>query len=416
MNIMMVNKFYFQFGGAERVMFSLSDYLTRSGHTIVPFATTDPRNKTSVHSANFAPHVSLRSTSSSVVQQGVAALRLIRSRAAAAQLNKLLDSIPRIDVAHLHNINYELTPAILRPLVKRGIPIVWTLHDFQLICPNHLLYDQGTCEICEDCITGRFYRAPMRGCIQGSRLKSLLGATEAYVNRWVGTYQRHISLFIAPSQFLANKVIEMGAPIRQDRLLHIPNGVDLQKFTPSAENDGYVLFVGRLSSEKGVDVLLEALRLVSGCKAVIVGTGPVEAKARAFVSAHGLADRVRFAGHLDGEELTKVIQRACAMVVPSVWYENCPMTILEAFASGTPVIASAIGGIPELLKHTETGFLVPPGDSQSLAEAIRGVVDWPDDAKKMGVAARKRAEEDYDWNGITQKTTAAYELAIARRG
>jgi glycosyltransferase involved in cell wall biosynthesis len=416
MNVLMVNKFYFEFGGADIVMFRIAEELERIGHRVVPFSMEHPLNKPSEYGEFFVPNISYRDSGSGPFTKVAAGLRSIYSPIAARNLGRLLDAAPPINVAHLHNFNYEITPSILPVLAKRGIPVVWTLHDPQIVCPYHRLYDYRTHEICEDCTGGRFYRAPLRGCIQGSRTKSAIGAAEAYLYRWTGAYERHVSLFTTPSRFLREKVIAMGAPVPPERIIHIPNGVDVRSITPDIDDDGYLLFVGRISGEKGIRVLLEAIRQTRDVKLVVVGEGPEEAEAKAFVAIHGLGDRVRFTGYKTGDELARLVRRARANVVPSTWQENSPMSILESFAYGTPVAASDAGGIPELIDHGTTGLLVPAGDAEALAGAMQTLSDDPVRARRMGAAARRRVEEQHDWKDIVGRFVEIYRTAGENRG
>ncbi len=414
MNVLLVNKFFFEFGGADVVVFRLIRELEDAGHSVVPFSTEHPRNRETKWARYFVPHVSYRDNSEGPLRKLVTGLRSIYSPVAARNLNLLLDAAPPIDVAHLHNFNYEITTSILPVLAKRRIPVVWTMHDPQLVCPYHRLYDYRTHEICEDCAGGRFYRAPLRGCIQGSRLKSAVGAAEAYYCRWNRVYERYVTLFTTPSRFLKEKVIAMGAPVEPDRIVHVPNGVDVNNITPAGDDDGYLLYFGRLSAEKGIHVLLEATEKAPGVRLVVAGEGPDERAAHQFVETRGLADRIVFAGYRSGDDLQNLVRRARACVLPSTGAENHPIAILESFASAKPVVASDIGGIPELVSEGETGLLVPPGDPEALALAMRRLSEATALARQMGRNARRLVEEQYDWKSVAPRFIKAYALAAER--
>jgi len=290
-------------------------------------------------------------------------------------------------VAHLHNIAHQLSPSILGPLRMAGMRVVQSLHDYKLVCPTYRLYVDG--QVCERCRGGRYFEAIRHRCNQGSWRASFLNAVEMTLHHWILTSYRRIDAFVAPSRFMKQKVVEFGIPER--KVMYLPLYLDLSEFADSAENGDAVVYVGRLSDEKGLLTLLRAMAEVPGASLVIVGEGPMEETLRqeAERSAPG---RVNFTGYLDGPELKSVVGSARCVVVPSEWYENSPLTIFESFALGRPVVGSRIGGIPEFVIHEQTGLLFDPGDVEGLAENLRRLVDDPGLARELGREARTYIE------------------------
>jgi glycosyltransferase involved in cell wall biosynthesis len=312
------------------------------------------------------------------------------------------------DLAHVHNIYHHISPSILDALHESGLPIVMTLHDYKLICPVHTLWRGGV--ICERCEGKRFYHCAVQRCNHGSLLASTLNALEAYVHAIMRIYS-HVDLFIAPSRFLRNKHIAFG--MAPDRIVHVPNFIDLAIYSPCFESDAYFAFVGRLMPHKGLGTLLEAASQVGGsARLLVIGDGPIRGHLETLARRLRLR-AVDFLGFRSGQELRELIARARFVVVPSEWYENCPYVILEAFALGTPVVASAIGGIPELVQDRVNGMLFDPGSVESLAAALAFAARAPRRLSEMARAARHSAESQYGEEGHAAQLSRVYSLAGA---
>ena len=220
MKILQVNKFYFLNGGSEQYMFSLSEILRKKGHQVIPFSMNDPRNFETEYAEYFIKNIDYTKPEENIARIFYMAARTLYSMEAKNKITRLLDN-EKPDLAHIHNFSYHLTPSILFPLSKRGIPVIQTLHDYHIICPSHNLYDFQRMEVCEDCQGKSFLRAVKRKCIKGSHLKTLVGTIEGYLAAFLKTYSSRITLFISPSQFLRNKIIEYG--VDSARVVHIPN-------------------------------------------------------------------------------------------------------------------------------------------------------------------------------------------------
>jgi len=401
MRLLIGNKFWYPKGGVETYLFELLEELPTHGYDVVPFAMRHPRNRDSAYAEFFVDEVDYHAPQP-WRSKIMAAARLLYSRHAAERLEALIDRHPP-DLAHLHNIYHQLSPAILPLLARRGIPVVMTLHDLKLACPNYKMRTHG--EICERCAGGRYYHAVLNRCIQGSVAASALCAVEMYSHRWSGVYDRYVDRFIVPSRFYRQKMIEAG--IDASKLIWIPSFTHVDRYMPSYAVSDYFVYVGRLSEEKGLLTLVEAVRTFKRGTLVIVGDGPVRGSLDRVVAAEGLR-HVRVVGPKYDTELIDLMRGAQFSVVPSEWYENCPRSIIESFACGKPVVGANIGGIPEMVTHGETGLLFTPFSAADLREKIEYLFDRPDEVQRMGRAARAKAEREYSVDGHLARLLGVY--------
>jgi glycosyltransferase involved in cell wall biosynthesis len=388
MKVVICNKFYKRFGGPETVIQDSTRLLESDGHEVIPFSMSHPDNWPTKWSDYFVSQVNYHGKPSAFRQIGEA-INIVYSREAKDKMERLLDTV-KPDIVHAHNIYHQLSPSILGPMKKRGIPVVMSLHDYKLACPNMLFYVNG--EICERCSGGKFYNAITHKCVFGSSAKSAVCALEMYVHRITQMYLKNVDVFISPSQFLIDALERCG--VHGKRMVHIPNVADIDTYSATYDNDGYILYFGKLTPEKGVRTLIRAVSQVPSAKLVVAGTGSEadELKALAEETAPG---RITFAGFLTGEKLKQAIERCAFFVMPSVWYENCPCTILETFSAGKPIVASRIGGIPELIEENLDGMTFEPGNHEELAEKIAALLSNQTRMVAMGKAGREKMERNY---------------------
>ncbi|MFA6197580.1 MAG: glycosyltransferase [Patescibacteria group bacterium] len=382
MKILLVNKFYYPQGGAEKHVFDLKALLESRGHKVVMFAVRDPRNMPSPEQKYFVSPVDFSRVRFGWQGLRVAA-RMLYSRAANRQLERLIRD-ERPDIAHLHNVYHQLPPSILSVLKKHHIPTVMTLHDYKLISPNYALYDHGA--VCERSIRGAYYRTITHRCVKNSYLASTLAAVTMYIHRWRKYYQI-VDCYISPSRFLIGKVKQSGLPVR--RLECLPNFIAANE-APAAEPGDYFIAAGRISEEKGYDTTLAAVR-GTDLSLKIVGDGPALAGLKEFVARNQM-NNVEFTGRLGGAALRMAIRQARAVLVPSIWYENCPLAVLEAYREGRAVIGSRIGGIPELIVDGRTGLLVSPGSATELRQAMSRLWREPKLANQLGQQAYEQVQ------------------------
>ncbi len=392
MKILEVNTFHFERGGDSLYMLRLSHELARRGHEVRHFAMHHHANLPAQESTFFADEVDYPGL---MAQGGLAAaLRVmttaIYNRNARRRIAELLDEW-RPDVAHLHSVMHHLTASIVLELRRRGIPLVWTLHDAKSVCPTTLLLRNG--QPCQDCAQGRFYRAVTQKCKRGKLAPSLIVAAELYLHRWWKIYER-ADLLITPSQFLHDKVLEMG--LKPRRIEVAPNFVVMDRAVPPSSGRSYYLYVGRISREKGVETLVSMAEQMPELQLRIAGTGELLDSLRERSRLRGLEDRVRFLGHVTGADLQSLYASAKALLVPSACHENCPLVVLEAFAHGTPVVASRMGGLPEIVIPGETGELVAPGEVPAWVATIRRLAAAPGLLESYGNAGRERTETVYE--------------------
>ncbi len=384
MKIALVNNYYYLRGGCERVMFGDQQALLAAGHEVLPFAPRDERNE-AASSQSFFPAVSnaLTAKRTRLIK---AAMDVVYSPSVGRAFGEFLDEL-RPDVIHCHNIYGRLTTAILDEAQRRDIPIVLTVHDQKLVCPAYLGLREGKpCQLCRD---GGYWRCALWKCHKQSRSGSLVYATEAYFNRFGGKYDA-VSRFLCPSRFMQNSLIESG--IAPERTIYHPNALEPQEFMPRYRVGEYVLYAGRLSAEKGIMTLLEAIERTR-IPLRIAGAGPLDSAVRERIERLKLP--VRMEGHSSGERLSELYREAAFILVPSECYENAPMSALESFAYGKPVLASRIGGNPELVIEGRSGHLFSPGDITELSTAARSMWNDREELVRMGKGARALIEREF---------------------
>jgi glycosyltransferase involved in cell wall biosynthesis len=389
LRILHVNKFLYRRGGAEGYMLDLADLQLGAGHEVAFFGMDHPENPPRPYQEHFRPYAQLEPPPDGVGRRLAAAAQMVYSPAGRKGIDRLVRSF-RPDVAHLHNIYHQLSPSVLRPLAERGIPAVLTLHDYKLICPSYQLLDHG--QVCEACLGGHFHHAVLRRCKDGSLGASTVVAVESALHRLTRAYGS-VGVFISPSRFLAGKLRQAG--VYPDRLEVLDHFVDTATIAAKPAPGGQIVFAGRLSSEKGVDVLLEAVaRLGRGAELDVAGDGPERARLEALALQHA-PGQVRFHGRIPKSRLLDLVRSAAVVAVPSRWHENQPMVVLEAFACGVPVVTTDLGGLPELIEPERDGKVVPADQPGALADALRGLLADRDRAFAMGRAARDKAERRF---------------------
>lgn len=308
----------------------------------------------------------------------------------------------RPDVIHAHNTFPLISPSLYIAADKAGVPVVQTLHNFRLFCPQAMLLRNG--KVCEDCLGKLPWRGVVRGCYRGSRAQTAVIGGMQVLHRALGTYRNKVTRYIALNEFCRNKFVEGGLPA--ERIMVKPNFVDVPAGIEESRQDG--LFVGRLSAEKGIDVLMRAMDHLPNCQLNMIGSGPEESLlgGRANVRKFGFLPRDQISGHM---------HRASYLLMPSIWYENFPLTLVEAFASGLPVIASRIGAMAELVEDGKTGLLFEPGSALDLANKIRWAETNGRAMLEMGRNARREYEAKYTSEHNFGQLMAIYRDAIAAR-
>ena len=313
--------------------------------------------------------------------------RILYSIEARIRLEKLVRRV-KPDIAHLHMIDHQISPSILHSLKKFRIPVVQTVHQYKMVCPNYLFYIFHKKKICEKCLDGNPFHPMIERCHKGSLTASALLVCETLLHRMLRIY-RLIDTFHVPSRFMGEMIHRGGAP--REKIVHHNYCIRLEDFPFSDQSDPYYVFLGRLSPEKGVKTLLEAVRPLKKLPLKIIGDGPEREKLESFAAEHGL-DQVFFEGNAAKEDVVRLVSRARFVVTPSEWYDNSPLVIYESYAMGKPVIAADIGGMTELIDHEETGLVFPAGDAEKMREQIERLIDHPELCARLGANARQKAE------------------------
>lgn len=369
MKILQVNKYYYPRGGADKYFLDLESALKEAGHEVAVFAMNHPKNQDSVYSNYFVSRVSFNNQN--LIDKLKSPARVLYSFEAKRKFTKLLNDF-KPDVIHIHNIYHHLSPSILDAAYKKKIPVVMHLHDYKLICPNHMLFTKG--KYCEDCVKNKYYHCIINKCVKNSLSGSILATLEMYFHHDIlKIYENKVNVFVAPSMFMKNIVVKFGQDEKKIEVIYNPHNLVENINTNTKDDyepkrlDNYFLYFGRLSEEKGLINLIEAAGL-SGQRIVIAGTGPEEDNLKK--NSESLKAPVEFIGLKNSSELINIIKKAQAVVIPSIWAENMPLSLMEALSLGKIIIASNMGGLPEVIKDEENGLIFEAGNSQKLADRI----------------------------------------------
>lgn len=387
MKIIQANKFYYPRGGAETYMLSLCRWLESQGHEVVPFAMKHPENLQTPYEKYFVNQVITDFSERPTFFQRVHTFgRMFYSLEARRKLATLIAE-QKPDLCHIHNIYTQISPSVLHTLSDQHIPVVMTVHDHHLISPQYNIW-------AENC--GEDYREV--GIIRGTFSKfhkSSMAASFAQVtaykfHRWLRIYEKHVNLFIAPSAYIKRRLVVGGFSAEKIRVNHY--GIDLSSVVSSNNHEGYFLYVGRLSEEKGIDMIVHVAKLLPDIKFKIVGSGSqMEYMHRLAIDA----TNVEFLGFKTGDELGALYRSACAVLLPSRVHEVFPLITLEAMAAGKPVIASDVGGISEIIEDRVNGWLVQPTDLRGWTEAVLRLYHDTDLYSRLSSNARATVEHKF---------------------
>lgn len=389
MRVALVHNNFAVSGGAEVFFHEVGRVLGERGHQVAYFSARSDEAESEWR--DYFPPVASYS-SGGLLGKVLNFPRMVYNRKAKKEMARLIADF-KPDLIHAFAVYVQLTPAVLDAAREAGVPVVMSCNDYKHICPNYKLYHHG--RICEECKGGRFYRATVNHCCHDSIAYSVASTMESYAHNWMNIYRKNVHTFLFASEFMAHKTEEFwnkGA-FKWEMLR---NPFDTSKYLLEGGVGDYALYFGRLIGEKGVDVLLAAAAIASEVPLVIIGDGPDRTKLENQVKAAGLK-HVRFVGAKWGIELNDWLRNCRFVVVPSLWHENFPYVILQAFAAGKPVAGSNRGGIPELVVHGERGWVYEATDAAMLAETMQSVATMPDDeVRQMGENARRFVVNEFN--------------------
>ena len=408
MRILFCNKYNFRFSGTEAYMFSLMQLLRDHGHDVALFSMQDPRGEPTAYDQYFVPHVEFKRARGILTRARLAA-HAIYSRDARRRLRRMIADF-KPDIAHVRNIYHHLSPSILWELRSQKVPVLYHLNDFKLLCPSYNLVSHGNA--CDACRDGRFLNVVTRHCYESSS-QSIALAAEAYVHKWLKTYERCITKFLAPSQFVKFKLIENGWDHEKIEVLpHFQILPDSPLRDPAI--GGPILYFGRLSAEKGLPELLLAMKRLPHIHLDIAGEGPQRAELESLAQQLALKN-VSFLGHVRAEELPNLVANSAFTVLPTRAYETLGKTILESYAQRRAVIASDLGSRRELVEDGKTGLLFKPRDVDQLASAIDLLHHRPELAQAMGKSGYNLARERHSPLRHYERMIGLYEELVRSR-
>lgn len=363
MKVLLINKFHYLRGGAEKAYFDTARILEDHGHEVAFFSMHHPKNEKTPFEKYFVEYVDYHHQYSTK-ERIQYALRILWNKEAQKNLERLIKDF-QPDIAHLHNIYHQLSPSIIQILKKNNIPLVMTLHDYKLICPNYSLFVRG--HIWE----GGQWKCLRDRCVDNSLSKSSVCSLERIFHKVIGVYNK-VDIFLSPSLFLKQKFQEKGF-VGDIRTISQPITLFDKKDMPIDERERYFVYAGRLSKEKGIDILLKALSHTQETELYLLGEGPERNNLECLAREFDIEDRVRFFGHTPYDKTQAVVEKSKAVIIPSLWYENMPYALVEALGGGNVVIASRIGGIPERIQDQENGFLFEAGNEKELSNILQNI-------------------------------------------
>jgi len=406
MKILLVNKFLYSKGGDAISTLETGRLLSAKGHKVFYWGMKHPKNPEYLYSEYFVDNVDY-AAALSIKKKMSNAFKILYSFEAKRKIEELVKIIEP-DIVHLNNFAHQISPSILYVFKKYNIPIVMTMRDYKLVCASYSMLSNS--KSCESCKNGRYYFCFRKKCVKDSWAKSLLNTVEMYLHHKILHIYNTIDIFIATSNFIKEKHIEMGF---RGKIVRLPNFVNIADFSLEYRyEEKSIVYFGRLSQEKGLFTLLNSIKGLD-IQLKIIGTGPIREALEQKVKNENLGNVV-FKGHMIGDDLKKEIMSSIATVIPSEWYEAFGRTVIESFALGKPVIGARIGGIPELVKDGETGYTFEAGNVDDLRNKIVKLSESKDKIVEMGKNARRFVEENFNSEKHYQELMKIYQMAMEK--
>lgn len=412
MKILLVHKFWRKVGGAEVYFQDVARILRKEGHDVKIYSTdynaegsqdVFPKDENVIfgYAADYLQG-SLLSKIRNVPE-------VIYSKKNKEHFRTVLKSF-QPDIVHVFAIYITITPSILDACREENTPVVMSCNDYKHICPNYRLFHHG--KICNDCKGGKFYKAVLNNCCKHSLAVSLISAAEAYVHDFKDVWKKNVHTFLFESKFMMDKTEEFwGSAAARLSFLGKPFNATLHQ--PLYSDKNYLLYIGRLSDEKGVDILVKAMKQVPEAKLLIAGDGNYRPEIEQVIESERI-NNVSLLGSKWGSDLEELLLNCRFVVVPSLWYENFPYVMMEAYSRGKAVIGSDMGGIPEYIEEGKTGFVFPSRDPASLAQHISDLWNNPEKARQMGKNAKEFADREFNDQSFYLRLSAIYQKATGK--
>lgn len=394
MKVLLINKFHYQRGGSETYYFSLAQALSKMGHEVIYFSMKDEKNLPCEQERYFVSNVDYNDKKQGVLKKLRLGFKIIYSFEAKHNIEELIQA-ERPDLAHIGLIHRQITFSVVDVLKKHHIPVVMSMHDLIFACPCYMMLCNQ--KVCMECMEKGIFSCVKKRCVKNSRTKSFLALMEARFLKWRHYYDK-VDLYIAECEFYKKLMLESNFTC--SGIITLPNLLSPeQEYKSYPAYEEYILYFGRFSKEKGILTLLEAYQILQNteCKLVLVGAGPLEGEVHNYIKYHKI-DNVELKGAVYGEEMEHIIEKAKVIVVPSEWFENCPYSILTSMAKGKIIVASKIGGLPELIEDGTTGYLYEPGNPQDLSDKIKQAMALSrEEYENMSLRVVEVARKKFSW-------------------
>lgn len=399
MRILLVNKFHYLRGGSEKYYFELAELLKKHGHTVAFFSMKNENNIKTGDREYFVDEIDMNTGSK------FEALNVIYSKKNKALMEKALEEF-KPDIVHINNFQRQLSASIIDAVKEKNIPLIMTAHDLNPICPASIMLYNG--EVCEDCITKGYTSCIKKKCIKNSMLKSVLGYIEKKY------YDLHkmfckVDCIISPSEFNKNQLLKGKLKCNDITVIH--NFVNETKKTDYTLGD-CAFYFGRLSREKGILNLVKSINNIPGARLIIAGDGPERENIQAYIKEHKLESRITLLGYLNQNDIRENIRKCRFVTVPSIWYENCPYSILETMEIGKPIIGSKIGGIPELIQDGINGFTYEHNDVTELTNILMKMFGNDEMVKQFSKNSKQIFIQNYSAETYYNKLMTVYNKYI----
>jgi glycosyltransferase involved in cell wall biosynthesis len=405
----MVNWTWYPSGGDWTYIDNVRKFYESKGHEVIPFSMKDDRNFKTPFDKYFVSNVDYKNLNKH--KNPITAARVLKNSLYSNQAKKNIKALlseNKIDLVHLNNIHHYLTPSSIVPEIKQhDIPIIWTVHDYSILCPNTTFISND--KVCERCKTEKYYNCIIHKCKKRSLLASSVAAMESYVNKWVNPY-KYVDYFLCPSQFIADKFMEFGYDKRKLVKLYNPFDINsLEDITlEKREEKKYIVYVGNILKVKGVFTLAAAVKGLD-IDLYFIGDGEAMTELKEFVNSNEITNII-FLGKKKKEEALSYVKGAEFVVVPSEWYENLPYSLVEALLLARPVLGARIGGIPELVIDNETGVLFESANKQDMIAKMDYMLSLSyEELTRLGENARKHAAALTNYKRFEDELSKVFE-------